>query len=343
MRMSKNQMQPILRAFFEEYLPDVKGVSANTLRSYRYSFRLLFQFLYEKNGILPAKVDFSNLDGNTILSFLQWLEESRECSVSTRNQRLAAIRSFSSYASRHCFQSALAFGTAVASIPSKRVPKKAMAYMTKEEMTIVLSLPDNHTLASKRDRVLLSVLYASGARAQELCDLSVKDVRFEKNRASLTLNGKGKKSRIVVVPEDCSALLKQHMEKNQLSGRRAILEKHIFSSQTHEHMTVSCVEGIVKKYIRIAKESRPDLFQETSYTPHSFRHSVAVHMLEAGIPLPVIKNFLGHASLETTMVYATISQSLRDKYLVNYNMARALSQTNPDDADGLTYPNFLNQ
>lgn len=108
-------------------------------------------------------------------------------------------------------------------------------------------------------------------------------------------------------------------------------------------MTVSCVEGIVKKYIRIAKESRPDLFQETSYTPHSFRHSVAVHMLEAGIPLPVIKNFLGHASLETTMVYATISQSLRDKYLVNYNMARALSQTNPDDADGLTYPNFLNQ
>ena len=221
--------------------------------------------------------------------------------------------------------------------------KKVMAYMTKEEMTIVLSLPDNHTLASKRDRVLLSVLYASGARAQELCDLCVKDVRFEKNRAFLTLNGKGKKSRIVVVPEDCSALLKQHMEKNQLSGRRAILEKPIFSSQTHEHMTVSCVEGIVKKYIRIAKESRPDLFQETSYTPHSFRHSVAVHMLEAGIPLPVIKNFLGHASLETTMVYATISQSLRDKYLVNYNMARALSQTNPDDADGLTYPNFLNQ
>ena len=126
--MSKNQMQPILRAFFEEYLPDVKGVSANTLRSYRYSFRLLFQFLYEKNGILPAKVDFSNIDGNTVLSFLQWLEESRECSVSTRNQRLAAIRSFSSYASRHCFQSALAFGTAVASIPPKRVPKKAMAY-----------------------------------------------------------------------------------------------------------------------------------------------------------------------------------------------------------------------
>lgn len=120
--MSKNQMQPILRAFFEEYLPDVKGVSANTLRSYRYSFRLLFQFLYEKNGILPAKVDFSNLDGNTVLSFLQWLEESRECSVSTRNQRLAAIRSFSSYASRHCFQSALAFGTAVASMRAMELP-----------------------------------------------------------------------------------------------------------------------------------------------------------------------------------------------------------------------------
>lgn len=340
--MNRNQMQPVLRKYFEEYLPDVKGASDNTLRSYRYTFRLLFQFLYEKCGIQPAKVDFPNLDGETILSFLQWLEEDRRCGISTRNQRLAAMRSFSGYASRHCFQSALAFGTAVASIPLKRAPKKAMAYMTKEEMTIILSLPDNHTLAAKRDRVLLSVLYASGARAQELCDLRVKDVRFEKGRAFLTLNGKGKKYRIVVIPEDCSALLKQYMEKNQLY-RTAIPEKHIFSSQTHEHMTVSCVEGIVKKYIRIAKENHPDLFQETSYTPHSFRHSVAVHMLEAGIPLPVIKNFLGHASLETTMVYATISQSLRDKYLVNYNKARALTQTEEDDANGLNYPDFLNQ
>ena len=317
--MSKNQMQPILRAFFEEYLPDVKGVSANTLRSYRYSFRLLFQFLYEKNGILPAKVDFSNIDGNTVLSFLQWLEESRECSVSTRNQRLAAIRSFSSYASRHCFQSALAFGTAVASIPPKRVPKKAMAYMTKEEMTIVLSLPDNHTLASKRDRVLLSVLYASGARAQELCDLCVKDVRFEKNRASLTLNGKGKKSRIVVVPEDCSVLLKQHMEKNQLSGRRAILEKHIFSSQTHPQMTISCIEEIYKKYIAIARAEHPGMFLEKSYTPHTMRHTTATHMLEAGVPIVAIKNFLGHSSISTTERYAELSQGAVNRHIRDWN------------------------
>lgn len=339
---TKNQMQPALKRFFEEYLPVVKGASDNTMRSYRYSFRLLFQFLYESYGIQPGKVDFSNLNSDRILAFLQWLEEERNCGISTRNQRFAAIRSFSNYASRYYFQPALTFTTAVSTIPPKKMPKKAMAYMTKEEMTIVLSLPGNHTLSERRDRVLLSILYASGARAQELCDLRVDDVRFDKGRAYLTLHGKGKKARIVVIPEDCSALLKQFMERNKLSVEIRP-DKHVFSSQTHEHMTISCVEGIVKKYIRIAKKKNPSLFHEASYTPHSFRHSVAVHMLEAGIPLPVIKNFLGHASIETTMVYATISQALRDKYLENYNKARALTQTKECNTNELSFPDYLKQ
>ncbi len=100
------------------------------------------------------------------------------------------------------------------------------------------------------------------------------------------------------------------------------------------------MEGIVKKYMKQAKALRPELFRENSYTPHSFRHSVAVHMLEAGIPLPVIKNFLGHSSLETTMVYATISQKLRDKYLVEFNSSRALSQA-AEESSGPDYPDYL--
>lgn len=337
--MKKNNLQPALRQFFEEYLPSTKGVSSNTIRSYRYTFRLLLQFLFEQHGTPPSKADFCDLEGDAVPGFLKWLEQTRECSAATRNQRLAAIRSFSRFASHYCFQPSLAFGTSVSVLPRKKTARKSMAYMTKEEMSIVLSLPRNNTLAGKRDRVLLSVLYASGARAQELCGLRIRDVRFEKGKAHLLLNGKGKKSRIVVIPEDCAELLAHYMKRNNLPDC-ADSDRHLFSSQTHEHMTISCVEGIVKKYIKQARELHPGLFRENSYTPHSFRHSVAVHMLEAGIPLPVIKNFLGHSSLETTMVYATISQELRNKYLVDYNASRALSQTNEDD-DGLDYPAYL--
>lgn len=337
--MKKNNLQPALRQFFEEYLPSTKGVSNNTIRSYRYTFRLLLQFLFERYGVHPSKADFCDLEGDTIPEFLKWLEQIRNCGISTRNQRLAAIRSFSRFASHYCFQPSLAFETTVSALPRKKAIQKTMAYMTKQEMGIVLSLPRNNTLAEKRDRVLLSVLYASGARAQELCDLRIRDVRFEKGKAHLHLNGKGKKARIVVIPEDCTALLSHYMKRNHLLNCTD-LNRHLFSSQTHEHMTISCVEGIVKKYIKQAKGLHPGLFQEKSYTPHSFRHSVAVHMLEAGIPLPVIKNFLGHSSLETTMVYATISQELRDKYLVDYNASRALAQTN-EESDGLDYPDYL--
>ena len=317
---TKNQMQPALKRFFEEYLPVVKGASDNTMRSYRYSFRLLFQFLYESYGIQPGKVDFSNLNSDRILAFLQWLEEERNCGISTRNQRFAAIRSFSNYASRYYFQPALTFTTAVSTIPPKKMPKKAMAYMTKEEMTILLSLPGNHTLSERRDRVLLSILYASGARAQELCDLRVDDVRFDKGRAYLTLHGKGKKARIVVIPEDCSALLKQFMERNKLS---VVIrpDKHVFSSQTHELMTVSCVEGIYKKYVTIAKKKHPDLFLQDSYPPHSMRHSTACHLLEAGVDIVTIRNILGHVSVQTTQIYAEMSQDSVDKKLKEWNDA----------------------
>lgn len=183
---------------------------------------------------------------------------------------------------------------------------------------IMLHLPSGIGTVGYRDLVLLSVLYASGARAQELCDLKVCDVRFGE-KASIKLIGKGKKGRIITIPDDCAVLLKTYLEHEKKA-----VESHVFSSQTHEHMTISCVEEIVKKYVREAKRKHPALFKEKRYTPHTFRHSIAVHMLEAGVPLPVIKNFLGHASLETMLIYATVSDELKDKYLAEHSLANIL-------------------
>ena len=132
----------------------------------------------------------------------------------------------------------------------------------------------------------------------------------------LRLVGKGNKARMVAIPQNCAVLLKNYLKSNGLNpnsvGDR---KRHVFSSQMHEKMTISCVEEIVKKYVSMAKRTYPNLFKRRGYSPHSFRHSIAVHMLECGESLVVIKAFLGHTSIETTTIYAEVTPELANKYL----------------------------
>jgi site-specific recombinase XerD len=153
------------------------------------------------------------------------------------------------------------------------------------------------------------------------------------------LRGKGGKSRTVVIPEQCARLLKKHMGQIEPKCPGADL-RHVFSSQTREHMTISCVEEVVKKSILKAKETRPDLFPH-NYTPHSFRHSIATHMLESGIPLPAIKAFLGHASINTTMIYTSVSQELVAEYLKERNPYARQADTDENSKPEYSVPSFL--
>jgi site-specific recombinase XerD len=301
-----------LSEFFSTYLPKTRGVSVNTIRSYKQAFRLLFEYVCAKHGLPPEKVEFRHLEKGTMEEWLNWLCTERGCSAKTRNHRLSALAAFSRFALHRDFVNALALCSEVGRLPKKKCIKSPDASrLTREEMSILLRLPDSSCKTGRRDKVLLSTLYASGARAQELCDLAVGDIRFG-NTTILTLHGKGDKTRSVVIPEQCASLLKAHMEQNRLIG--ADFSRHVFSSQTREHMTISCIEAVVKKYVRMAKELRPELFRD-NYTPHSFRHSIAYHMLECGIPLPVIKTFMGHASIASTMIYASANYELVSKYL----------------------------
>lgn len=314
----------ILPDFFDVYLTQNKGLSENTVNSYKYAFQLLFEYLYDVKKLRPQKVAFSELEGGTIDEFLLWLETNRNCSAATRNQRKAALSTFAKYALKKNFAVAMNFGNEVSNIETKRTTPSQFSYFTTEEMAIILSLPNGLSDTERRNKVILSFLYGSGARAQELCDLTVNDIRFGKN-TSLRLTGKGNKSRVVVIPERCAALLHDHLHRNHLNEREN-RGMYVFSSHTHAHMTISCVEAIVSKYVKTAKAQYPDLFHEKRYSPHSFRHSIAVHMLESGVPLPVIKVFLGHSSIETTMVYATVSDALKDFYLKNRNVASDVMQ-----------------
>lgn len=310
-----NTLIPILAEYFSSYLPDTKGVSQNTITSYEYAFALLFEYINDHKGVPPEKVSFETLSEGILLEYLNWLETARGCSPTTRNLRRTAISSFAKYAMKKNLSEALVLCSSISNIPRKRVQKNSeIKYLTKEEIGILLALPNGTSKIDKRNAVLLSFLYASGARAQELCDLTVNDVHFG-GETNIRLMGKGKKPRLVTIPDNCAVLLKNYLRSIHLDPKNPNdRHKHVFSSQTHEQMSISCVEEIVKKYVNIAKSAHPHLFGR-SYSPHSFRHSIAVHMLESGESLVVIKAFLGHASIATTAVYASVTPELANKYL----------------------------
>ena len=167
-------------------------------------------------------------------------------------------------------------------MPVKKSIPKQRAVFTREEVKILLNLPDENYETGLRDKVLLSIMYATGARAQEMCDLKVRDIRMNDTFTSITLIGKGSKTRQVGISKKLADTLHKYIVRRHIEKYP---ERHIFSSQTHEQMTISCVEGIYKKYVVMAKNQNPSLFHENSYPPHSMRHSTACHLLEAGVCL----------------------------------------------------------
>ncbi|MGN0421770.1 MAG: tyrosine-type recombinase/integrase [Lachnospiraceae bacterium] len=301
---------------FATYLPYSRGLSPNTINSYKQSFLLLLRFMLEEKGKKADDIRFSDLNYDTLLDFFNWLETDRLCKPTTRNQRLSALSAFSEYAQNRDFDAASVFRSAIIRIPVKKGTQKTRAVFTRQEIKILLELPDESYETGLRDKVLLSFMYATGARAQEICDLKVKDLRIDVNSASVILTGKGSKTRQVGIPVKLAGTLQSYIKRKHIES---FPNRHIFSSQTHEQMTISCVEGIYKKYVSLAKKNNPELFLADSYPPHSMRHSTACHLLEAGVDIVTIKNILGHVSVQTTQIYAEMSQNTVDQKLREWN------------------------
>ena len=318
--MSKktNEVVTLLDEFVTEYLPNVRGLSENSITAYRYAFQLLFQYLQDVKDLPPEKVTFESLSEGTIKDFLLSLERDRGCSVQTRNLRRAAIVTFAKFTAKKSFSSALPFHSGVTQIPKKKEPKTIGfngKHFSAEEIAILLKLPDISRTIGQRDMTLLSLLYATGARAQELCDITLDSITLG-SPTKVRLTGKGNKSRVVTIPDNCTKILKEYLRSREFDlTPENTKSRHLFSSQTNEHMSIACIEEIVKKYVAKAKEQHTRLFKEERYSPHSFRHSIAVHMLEAGDSLVAIKAFLGHATVATTCIYATITPELANRYL----------------------------
>jgi site-specific recombinase XerD len=297
----------LLHTYFTDWLGSQRNLSRHTLLSYRDTWRLFLRFVAQRHRRRVAAITFDQLTGEEVLAFLHHLEQERQVSIHTRNCRLAALRSFFTFvADREPL--VLAHCVAVLRIPTKRGPQRTVCYLEKEEVAAILAQPDRTTLEGQRDHALLVFLYNTGARIQEALDLCPRDLRLEKP-AQVRLQGKGRKERICPLWPETAALLAALLRRQPRGPDQAF-----FVNRYRQPLGASGVRFQLRRYIAAAARQTPTLGTK-AVTPHSFRHTAAVHLVAAGVDVTVIRSWLGHASLETTNRYARASLETRREAL----------------------------
>jgi len=300
-----------LTDFLSKHLPGTAGLSPNTIMSYRDAFSLFLDFCSKSKKIKPEKFSLNDLNRKLVEEYLDWLEKTRNCITSTRNVRLAAFHRFCRYLQIE-FPDYIRSAQQILSIPMKKTRKISVEYITLDAMKLLLERPDKTTRQGRRDMVLLSLLYDSGARVQELADLKVRDIRTA-SPSTVKLTGKGNKSRIVPLMKPMSELLSKYLKENNLMETHAS-DYPLFGNRSQKKLTRAGIAYIVKKYADEAIGQAPELFPK-KLSPHCFRHSKAIHLLQSGVNLIYIRDLLGHADIQTTEIYARIDGEMKRKAL----------------------------
>ena len=298
-----------LRRYLTDHMSGLRGCSPNTISSYRDTFKLLIVYFRDERNIPPERLALELIDVAAITGFIDWLRASRHNSPSTRNQRLAAISSYFRWLQSQdpvrmaCCQDIL-------QIPSSKHDQPAVAHLTVEQTRLLLALPDRSTRQGRRDATLLATLYDTAARVQETADLRVRDIRLE-DPAMVALIGKGRKKRHVPIDTNTAALLTAYLTERRLQdpGRD---DHPVFFNQHHAKLSRGGIAWILRKYQ--AQADDPTL-AGAQLSPHVLRHSRAMHLYDAGVPLPYIRDILGHVDLSTTDIYARASTEAKRKAL----------------------------
>lgn len=296
----KNDFAKSLTGFFAEYLSAERGVSPNTLRSYAAAFSGFLDYMRDLKKIEADKIKLENVSHENILGYLDWIETNNKCSVSTRNQRLAAIHAYSKYMQYEDI-TRIEQWQQILSIKIKKAVKGTVNYLSLDGIKAILEQIPRNNKRGRRDLAMLSLLYESGARVQELIDLRPIDVHLNKP-GYIILFGKGCKKRIVPIQDAEISILKQYMDENSLLEPR-MNQRPLFQNGRGEKLTGAGVTYILKNYAAMARNANTDLIPE-KISPHCLRHSKAMHLLQAGINLVYIRDILGHVSIQTTEIYA---------------------------------------
>lgn len=303
--MKKTDFTKALTSYFSTYLPETCGVSPNTCNSYRDAFKLLLLYFQEEKGVPANSIELRMLNRNLVSDFLDWLEAQRKVSVTTRNQRLAAMKAFAHYV-QYRNPEYLENCTDIITMRPKKHEKPVIPFLTEDELKALLAQPDPSTRHGLRDLTLLSLLYDSGARVQEITDLQLKDIRLT-NPAMVTLTGKGRKARQVPLMKETCTLLDTYIRNFDLNSEP--LTAPLFFNKKGEALSRYGITYILKKYVSKAKLDG----SARKISPHGLRHTKAMHLLRAGVNMIYIRDFLGHVDISTTEVYARIDAEMKRK------------------------------
>lgn len=296
--------------FLTHYLAAQRNLSPNTIKAYRDVFILLLRFCRDVRNIALERLSLAQIDASLVEAFLDHLANDRHAAIRTQNHRLAALHAFFRYVQSEVPERLLQ-SQQILAIPLRRHARSNVGYLSKEYLAQILAQPDLHTGAGRRDAVLLSVLYDTGARVQELIDLSAGDVRLDPP-PQVRLMGKGRKMRAVPLMDATVELLRDHRRDNNLD-RPEHADKPLFQNRQGGRLSRSGVRYLLQKYVQPVRRDHPGFTQPVS--PHSLRHTKGMHLLQSGVPLEIIRDFLGHVDVKTTEIYARANLEMKRKAL----------------------------
>jgi site-specific recombinase XerD len=304
-----------LSKFFIDHLAGERAVSPKTISSYRDAMKLLLTWFRDAEHIPPEKLRLADIDRPRVLGFLLWLEAERNSSASSRNQRLAVIKSFCRYTAveqpDHLDQV-----TQVLAIRQKKTPAPQQGHLTGDEVKTLLAEPGTASARAVRDTVLLALAYDSAARVQELCDLNAADIR----RASpmvVVIRGKGSKIRYVPVMDPTAQLVADYLEHRGRHPGLGADADPLFPGPNHSRLTRSGVAKLLTRHVRAVRSRDPGWASGLPVAPHTLRRTRAMHLIEAGVNLIYIRDLLGHANVSTTEIYARADAEAKRKAIEN--------------------------
>jgi site-specific recombinase XerD len=287
----------LLQAFFNDWMGQQRNLSHHTVLSYRDTWRLFLRFVSGQKKRPIAQLQLADLDGDSILAFLKHCEHERECSIGTRNCRLAALRSFFRYVAQE-EPSAAAQCAEILRIPTKRGEKRPPRSLDEDEVNTILRQPDRAKPEGQRDHALMALLYNTGLRIQEALNVRPRDIRFQAP-AHVRVMGKGRKERTCPIWPETVALLRALLKRSPRSD-----DEPLFVNRYGDPLGAAGVRFKLAQYVSAAAKTIPALKNKKKITPHSWRHTVGVHLTALGVDVVAIRDLLGHANLETTNIYA---------------------------------------
>ena len=315
--MNKN-LNYYITKYFSEYLPNVVGVSKRTMSSYRDTFVILLEYLQKEYKININDMELNIINYIKIEKFLEYLEDKRNNSISTRNQRLAAISSFYRYLQKREL-TVFDLCSDILTIQKKKAPVKVISYFSVNEVELLINRPNTQTKYGFRDYIILLFMYETACRAQELSDLQKRQLFLKDNY--IILIGKGNKSRRIPITKELSNLLEKYIDIFKIDGDNT----YVFQNTCNQKISTKGIEYILNKYVKECKEKNTDKFKD-KYTNHSMRHTRAMHLLEAGVNLIYIRDILGHSSVTTTEIYAKTNPKIKEEQILKHSQNLQVKQ-----------------